>query len=126
VKDELSQKFEMKNLSDLHFFLGMEVERAFERQFLYINQIGYLKEILKFFYMEDYKTIEVPFDPKTKLKKNVNKDVEMVKVPYQQVVGCLMYAMLYNRLNLAYPISMVTQHMVNLSLKHEIVVKHIF
>jgi hypothetical protein len=27
---------------------------------------------------------------------------------------------------LAYPISMVTQHMVNLSLKHEIVVKHIF
>ncbi len=126
MKDELSQKFEMKNLSDLHFFLGMEVERAFERQFLYINQIGYLKEILKFFYMEDYKTIEVPFDPKTKLKKNVNKDVEMVKVPYQQVVGYLMYAMLYNRLNLAYPISMVTQHMVNLSLKHEIVVKRIF
>jgi hypothetical protein len=32
--------------------------------------------------MEDCKAIEVPFDPKTKLKKNANKDVEMVKVLY--------------------------------------------
>jgi hypothetical protein len=27
VKEEFSWKFEMKYLSDLHFFLGMEVER---------------------------------------------------------------------------------------------------
>ncbi len=50
---------------------------------LYINQIGYLKEIFKHFRMEDCKAIGVPFDPKIKLKKNVNKDDEMVKVPYQ-------------------------------------------
>jgi hypothetical protein len=48
----------------------------------------------------------------------VNKNLEMVKVPYQQVVGSLMYAMLCIWLNLAYPISVVTEHMVNLSLKH--------
>ncbi len=93
-KEKLSQKFEMKDFGDLHFFLGMEVERDLERCLFYINQIGYLKEILKLLCMEDYKTIEVPFDPKTKLKKNVNKNLEMVKVPYQQVVGSLMYAML--------------------------------
>jgi hypothetical protein len=33
--------------------------------------------------MEDYKAIGMPLDPKTKLNKNVNKDDEMVKVPYQ-------------------------------------------
>ncbi len=42
----------------------------------------------------------------------------MVKVPYQQVVGSLMYAMLSTRLD---PISVV-----NLSLEHWIVVKRIF
>jgi hypothetical protein len=47
---------------------------------LYINQIGYLKEILKYLRLEDFKAIEVPFDPKKKLMKNLNKDDEMVKV----------------------------------------------
>jgi len=94
MKEKLSQKLEMKDLGDLHFFLGMQVERDRAQCFLYINQIKYLKDILKRFCMEDCKAIEVPLNPKTKLKKNENKDVEMVKVPYQQVVGSLMYAML--------------------------------
>ncbi len=50
----------------------------------------------------------------------------MVKVPDQQVVGSFMYAMLCVRLDLAYPISVVNQHMANLSLEHWIVVKCIF
>jgi hypothetical protein len=29
--------------------------------------------------MEDCKAIKIPIDPKTKLRKNKNKDVEMVK-----------------------------------------------
>jgi hypothetical protein len=127
VKEELSRKFEMKDLDDLHFFLGMEVERYCAQHLLYINQIGYLKEILKRFRMEDCKAIRVPLDPKTKLKKNVKKDDEMVKVPYQQVMGSLMYAMLCTRPDLAYPISVMShQHMANPSLEHWIVVKHIF
>jgi hypothetical protein len=127
MKEELSRKFEMKDLGDLHFFLGMEVERDHAQHFFYINQIGYLKENLKCFCPEECKAIEVPLDPKTKLKKNENKDVEMVKVPYQQAMGSLMYAMLCIRPNLANPISgMVNQHMANPSLEHWIAIKHIF
>ncbi len=65
VKEELFRKFEMKDLRNLHFFLGMEVERDRAQHSLYINQIGYLKEILKHFHMEDCKAIEVPLDPNT-------------------------------------------------------------
>ncbi len=43
VKEKLSQNFEMKDLGDIHFFLGMEVERDHAKHILYINQIGYLK-----------------------------------------------------------------------------------
>jgi hypothetical protein len=49
-----------------------------------------------------------------------------VKVPYKQAVGSLMYAMLCNQLDLAYLISVVSQHMANPSLEHWIVVKCIF
>ncbi len=122
-KDNL---LKVKDLGDLPFFLGMEVERDCAQHLLYINQIGYLNEILKRVCMEDCKAIGVPLDPKTKLKKNVNKDDEMVKVPYQQAMGSLMYAMLCTRPNLAYPISVVSQHMANPSLEHWIAVKRIF
>ncbi len=85
VKEELSRKFEMKDRGDLHFFLSMEVERDRAQRLLYINQIGYLKEIFKCFRMEDCKGITMPLDPETKLKKNENKDVEIVKVPYNKL-----------------------------------------
>ncbi len=49
IKEELSQKFEMKDLAELHFFLGMEVERNCDERILRINQIKYLKDILKRF-----------------------------------------------------------------------------
>jgi hypothetical protein len=94
IKEELSQKFEMKDLGELHFFLGMEVERNRDERFLRINQIKYLKEILKRFRMEDCKPIGVPFNPKVKLQKNINGNDKSKGFPYQQAVGSLMYAML--------------------------------
>jgi hypothetical protein len=36
-KDKLLQVKEMKDLGDLHFFLGMEVERDRAQRLLYIN-----------------------------------------------------------------------------------------
>jgi hypothetical protein len=67
IKEELSQKFEMKDLGELHFFLGMEVERNRDERVPCINQIKYLKEILVRFRMEECKPIGVLFDPKVKL-----------------------------------------------------------
>jgi hypothetical protein len=94
IKEELSQKFKMKELGELHFFLGMEVERNRDERLLRINQIKYLKEILKRFQMEDCKPIRVPFDLKVKLQKNMDGNDESKGFPYQQAVGSLMYAML--------------------------------
>jgi hypothetical protein len=82
IKKELSQKFEMKDLGELHFFLGMEVERNRDERILRINQIKYLKEILKRFRMEDCKPIGVPFDPKMKLQRNANGNDESKGFPF--------------------------------------------
>ncbi len=49
IKEELSQKFEMKDLGELHFFLGMEVERNRDQRILRINQIKYLKRNIEAF-----------------------------------------------------------------------------
>jgi histone deacetylase 1/2 len=126
IKEELNQKFEMKDLGELHFFLGMEVERNHDQRLLRINQIKYLKEILKCFRMEECKPIGVSFNPKMKLQRNANGNDEWKGFPYQQVVGSLMYAMLRTRLDLAYPINVLSQYMANPSMEHWMAVKRIF
>jgi hypothetical protein len=126
IKEELSQKFEMKDFGELHFFLGMEVERNRDERLLRINQIKYLKEILKCFRMEDCKPIGVPLDSKVKLQRNANGNDESKGFPYQQAVGSLMYAMLCTRPDLAYPIRVLSQHTANPSMEHWMAVKRIF
>jgi hypothetical protein len=61
--------------------LGMEVERNRDERLLRINQIKYLKEILKRFWMEECKPIRLPFNPKVKLQTNGND--ELKGFPYQ-------------------------------------------
>jgi hypothetical protein len=116
----------MKDFEELHFFLGMEVERNRGERLLCWYQIKYLKEILKHFRMEECKPIGVPLDPKVKLQRNVNGNDESKGFPYQQAVGSLMYAMLCTWPNLAYPISVLSQHMANPNMEHWITVKRIF
>jgi hypothetical protein len=116
----------MKDLGELHLFLGMEVEKNRDEQILRINQIKYLKEILKRFRMEDCKPIRVPFDPKVKLQRNPNGNDESKGFPYQQAVGSLMYAMLCTRPDLAYPINVLNQHLANPNMEHWMAIKRIF
>lgn len=40
------------------------------------------------------------------------------KVPYYNFIGVLMYAIVCNRLDIAYVVSMVSRHMLNLSKNH--------
>ncbi len=73
--------------------------------------------------MEECKPIRIPFDPKVKLQMNVNGNDESKGFPFQQAVGFLMYAMLCTRPDLAYPISVLNQHMANPSMEHWMAVK---
>jgi hypothetical protein len=50
----------------------------------------------------------------------------MSKIPYASVVGCLMYAMVCTRLDLAHTVSTVSRYMVNRGIEHQNAVKWIF
>jgi hypothetical protein len=76
--------------------------------------------------MEECKPIGVLLDPKMKLQKNANGNDESKGFPYQQMVGSLMYAMLCTQPDLAYPISVLSQHMANPNMEHWMAIKRIF
>jgi len=58
LNEELYQKFEMKDLGNLHFFLSMEVERDHAQHFLYINKLGISRRFLNAFTWNIAKPLE--------------------------------------------------------------------
>lgn len=66
-KEDVKQIFEMTNLGEMTYFLGMEINQKNEGMF--ICQTKYAKEILKKFKMDEYKSVDTPMCQKEKLSK---------------------------------------------------------
>ena len=64
-KKKLAEEFEMKDLSLMHYFLGLEVWQNAEGIFL--NQGKYAVEVLKRFDMLECKSMATPMDTNLKL-----------------------------------------------------------
>ena len=76
--DEISREklqhaasFDMKDLGDLHYFLGIEVIRTSEG--ILISQRHYMLSMLFKFEMANYKSISTPLDRTVKLRPDSGK-----------------------------------------------------
>lgn len=110
VKDRLRAEFEMKDLGELQYFLGIQVLRNRSKRQLHINQSGYINSILERFGMEDSKPTPTPIATGTTLHKATDSDALVDLKPYQSLVGSQMYAMLCTRPDIAYAVSQVSRH----------------
>jgi hypothetical protein len=95
-----------------------------------MSQAKYVEEVLQQFGMEECKPIGTPLDTKVKLEKLSMKGYDadasrMVSVSYKSAVGSLMYAMVATRADLAFAISMVSQHMARPGWSHWMALKRI-
>ena len=110
VKEGLRAEFEMKDLGELQYFLGIEVLQNRGKRQLHINHSDYIKSILERFGMEDSKPASTPIATGTTLHKASNGDALVDLKPYQSLVGSQMYGMLCTRPDTAYAVSQVSQH----------------
>jgi hypothetical protein len=114
LKSRLEDEFEMSDLGELHYCLGVEFERDRANHTLTMSQRKYIEEVLKRFNMEECKPIGTPLDVNSKLLKLTEEKFqgiqeEMQGIPYKAAVGSLMYAMVGTRPDLAFTVSMVSQ-----------------
>ena len=73
--------------------------------------------------MNKEKPVNVPLASRFKLSSGlcpsrVEEKGYMSRVPYVNVVGCLMYAMVCTRLDISHAIGVVSKHMENLGKEH--------
>lgn len=131
IKAWLSNVFEMKDLGQAEFILGVKITRNRKERLLGLSQMAYIENILAKFRLTQSAPVETPMDKGCKLSKMQcpQTDVEnkrMAFVLHASAIGSLMYTMLYTRLDICHGVGLVSRFQSNSDLTHRTAVKRIF
>ncbi|KAL6333170.1 hypothetical protein AAG906_028353 [Vitis piasezkii] len=106
-KAEMEQVFEMTDLGEMSYFLGMEVHQ--KQNEIFICQQKYAKEILKKFKMEECKPTSTPMNQKEKFCKEDGAE-KVDEGLYRSMIGCLMY-LTATRPDIMHAVSLLSRYM---------------
>lgn len=115
IKTNLFKCFKMKEFkNDNITFLGLKVTKI--NNTLYITQKDLISKVLKRFNMDNCKPSSVPMQPKLHLS-DANTESN-IKLPYKELIGCLMYIMLGSRPDLSFCITYFSQFQKCFKIEH--------
>jgi hypothetical protein len=103
----------MKDLGDLHYFLGIEVIRTPEG--ILISQRHYALDMLFKFGMANCKSILMPLDRTAKHRPDSGKVYNPTR--FRRIVGSLIYLTI-TRPDLSYPVGVISQYMARPTEEH--------
>ncbi|KAM1015922.1 hypothetical protein ACFX2A_046661 [Malus domestica] len=130
TKRMLSESFDMKDLGEAHYVLGIEIVRNRQKRLLGLSQKGYIDRVLHRFNMENCSCGQVPVNKGDKFSKSQcpRTDLETEKMqgkPYASLVGSLMYATICTRPDLAFITGMLGRFQSNPGEAHWISAKKV-
>ena len=88
VKTLLKQEFDMKDLGELRYFLGIEI--VCTKEGIWLSQRQYALDMLSKYGMADCKPISMPLDQNLKLRADEGQVLEDASM-YRKIVGSLIY-----------------------------------
>jgi ribonuclease HI len=125
IKIELKKVFEIKDLGDMQYCLGIEVKRDRSQKTIYMSQDGYVKKVAERFGLLDCKPTHSPADANSTLRKMDEKEIFKPCNPYREMIGSLMYAMVCSRPDIADAVGSVSKYCERYSNEHWIATKRI-
>lgn len=110
LKEIMANYFKIKDLGEAKFCLGVRINQNRSRGEIYIDQKKYIEEILGKFGMTNCNPVRTPIDKNVKLKKSTEGNEEGIKdLPYQCLIGSLMFLAVTTRPDIAYVTSMLSK-----------------
>ena len=125
VKRKLSGQFLMEDLGEIKYILGMTVKRDRQAGTLSIDQRSYLEGVLQRFGMENCNPVSTPLEPGKQLRKSTEEEEGVDTHKYQEIVGCLIYASITTRPDIAHAVNILSQHMAKPNNEHWIAAKRV-
>ena len=127
IKTSLTRRFQMVDLGECKYYLGMTITRDRAKSQLRLGQQAYIERVLKKFNMENCNACKAPMDKAAKLEAMPGdyNPPENVVQRYASLVGSLMYAMLCTRPDIAYSVSVLSRYMTKPGEAHIIAAKKV-
>jgi hypothetical protein len=122
-KAALRESYEMTDLGDISWILGMHVTRNCNAGWIAISQQKYIEEILGRFRMLDARPISTPTLANEHLIKLTSAKIDIKA--YQSAIGTLMYPMLGTCPDLAYTVAALGRHSATPGADHQHALEHV-
>ena len=128
VKVWLAKAFDMKDLREASYILGIKLHRDQKNWMLGLSQATHIDKVLVRFVMQDSKKGITPFRhgvhlSKDQCPKTPQEKDQMREVPNASAVGSLMCAMLYTRPDICHAVGIVNRYQSNTGPNHWTAVK---
>ena len=122
-KGAISKRFQMKDLGNLHWLLGMEIKRDRHLGTIEIHQTAYIDRVLERFGMADCKPVATPAEG---ILARLADDVEgKADAEYMSLVGSLLYAAMITRPDIAYAVQALGRHLQASGPEHWVAAKRV-
>ena len=125
LKDSLNLQFKMKDMGQLHYYVGVCIVQDKERKQVYLHQGQYIEKMLKTFGQTEAKTVSTPADLNVKLQKDDGVSRPVDTISYQSIVGSLLYAAITTRPDIAQAVGVVSKFCANPTQSHLTAAKRI-
>ena len=119
TKHMLSTHFDMKDLGEASYVLGIKILRDRANGVIKLSQRTYIEKILKRFNMHNCSSTRAPIVKGDKFSKarcpqNDYGREEMRTIPYSSLVGSFMYAQVCTRPDIKFVVGMLGRYLSNL------------
>ena len=123
VKQFLSKNFDMKDMGEASYVIGIKIHRERSRGILGLSQETYINKVLERFNMKNCSLSVAPilkgdrFDLNHCPKNDFERE-HMKNIPYTSAVGSLMYSQVCTRPDIAFAIGVLGKYQSNPGIDH--------
>ena len=125
VKTPIANRFDVKDMGALHYFLGVKVVQDLEAGTIWMGQPTHTENLLSHFSMQIAKICKTPVNPSLKLTKAKDDSTYVDGELYRSAVGKLIYLSTRTRPDIAFAVSTVAKFTAKPTEQHWKAVKHI-
>ncbi|KAD6796258.1 hypothetical protein E3N88_07154 [Mikania micrantha] len=120
-KEVMIEKFEMSAMSDIKFFLGLQIDQTEDG--IFIHRTKYIQDVLKCFSMLDCKPISTPIQPNHGIEPDIKGELIDATL-YRGMIGSLM-CLTASRPDIVFATSICVRYQSKPKVSHLIAVKRI-